>query len=105
MATNAWDPFDRLYKAIEEAVNPLGIDLEQWQIMPNKPGDRRFGQMIFTIREDAFLTDEDKALQGIMEATQVAESDERAHQRIEQAKSGLLNISRKGIFDDDAPEE
>lgn len=98
---NPWEPFDQLAKTLAEVAGEKGLDMETWALLPGN----RACQVVFTIRDDAFLSDDERLLQGIEEATKIAESQHKAKQSIERAKEGLLNIHNKGIFDeDDSPD-
>ncbi len=103
MTDDPWTPFDNLRKAVEEAVDPLGVDVLSWVLLPDlEDGSCQFA---FRVRKDAFLTTEEKATRaefdGMMEADRLAERQEKLDADAETARDKLLHITKKGIFDED----
>lgn len=113
MSDEAWEPFDRLFAAIEKAVTPLGITAEHWVTMPGTPKQpQRALQIVFSIGPEAFTptepaeTDEERATREQFEKMMEMEHKFDEDQKVERAIKGLINIRKDGIFDeDDTPGE
>lgn len=103
----AFAPFDAIRDAIKKAIDPLGVDLVNWSIMPGEdPHDDRASSIIFTIRSTAFETDQQredrKTFEQIEQGEKALAAEDRLKAATEAARDELLNIGKreKGIFDE-----
>lgn len=104
--SDAWEPFHRLREAIEQAVKPLGVDLEGWVIMPGRTQlDPNACQVMFSIRPEAFKSETDVALDKQFEEMIEAERRRESERRSVEIRDQLLQISRDGILKEDDDDE
>lgn len=101
MANDAWDPFERLKERIIEVNDPLGLDFITWAVNP----DERGIQIVFSIREDAFQTPEEKAEQELLDGIRAATRAQELEDRRNQIVAENLKVTRKGIFNEDSAPE
>lgn len=110
-----FEPFHNIRRAVEKAIEPLGVEFLTWTINTgDNDEDGPNCSMLLLIKPEAFLNDEEKAIRAQFDEIEAAERELEAQRRhgelAVQAKSELLNpkpLRGEGIFaeDDDSPEE
>lgn len=111
MTTTPFDPFHRIRDAVKDAIEPLGVKFMTWNVATgDDEGDKPYCTILMVIDPSAFLSDDQKRVREQLAEIEAAELEidnaKRAREASQAAKDDLLQISRRGIFDEDvAPEE
>lgn len=107
---DAFAPFDRLKEAVRAAVDPLGVDVIAWVVLPGDEGHpgglERACQFIFRVRPEAFDDEATRKtrqqFEEMMEEQKVVDRNEHLDKEVQAIKDGgeLIRLEDGGIFPD-----
>lgn len=102
MANDPWEPFRTLYKALQDSLDPLYVEILGWALLPDVEDGSC--QVSFRVKKEAFLDNEEratrKAFDEMIAGQRVVEHQQKIETDADEARSKLINITKDGIFGD-----